>query len=1048
MNGDKRLVYVLKLEVKERHGENDLCTVFGKLDDGQSVALDIIEPTYRLYFKHRRRELLSDDELTALVQHHLSVPLKEFQLGKTLKVIGDSYLGDVPEEFWYIETRKRSVVNEARKKLPTSTFQTFTDNCTAIDNLVLARNVNIRGVGWHLFRLQECNTLCKCEWWSCITHVHASVIGAECIEPLEETISRRPPPLNILLIHVSSYPNGIVAEVKACLVRWTSELVYLATQVFCNDNTVVYRHQKQNEIVGRAYSFRDEDSLLQSLCKFVSACDYDFICGYSLERDQLTTLRERGDACGIKLIDALLIRDRRHRRWPSQTKNAGLGIGLIDIQSDGKMRVFGSLCDVLFKQGVLHAYLSVCEAASIFCCRLNHDNMHADAIQVPYVQFFESAMSRKAKQLGYVFTETQDVKTTDRDVEECNRGGLFLDSVQGLHIGDADLRDFKSMYGSIITTYNIDITTAVQPSTCQTDACNVLPNGSCFVKASVRQGLLPSIVKQLMQERCHYQQLASNEKDGYNCAWYDVQQKARKLLIVGAFGVNFRRSIFTSENIALAITATGRFLLEKMRDVTTSFRHPLLSTVVSPRIIFGHADSLMTLLTPANHKLSDEEWSDVFRDIDTYYHKVLREATTMRDANCLQFESKGHAKLLLCTSRKQQYAARMKSSHSRGYELVVKGFPSCAKSCVPLVKKIELAILSLLFGGHVLLRSSETAPVYTKHPNDLINQQLISCEIFIASIGVWSKLKSVRREDTTITTYYMENDAKEVLTVRVMDDNDIPVLDGARLREIRFEMETVVLHELHRLVQGQQDVSLLLKRLSPNANPEWRQKLDQQYKQLQKSIPCNVFYLNTIEEGPMHPLLAVFQQKTIDIKCTIEALKTAFVESVTDSSSITDAMYCKVKTLHGVMCTETESTVRKQKQVMRQFRNRFDAIAQSDTNETLGTLQQQHKILAEFNDCTDCKVLQITCNTREYNYHDVFGTDDCIRKNNLVLFNLLSKTCHTYYIANCHDVHCQGVYKFVSLVNNLKRMHKTQKKMRLMQEITSALIGRSPGNTH
>ena len=148
---------------------------------------------------------------------------------------------------------------------------------------------------------------------------------------------------------------------------------------------------------------------------------------HTYSRDQLAILRERGLACNIRVTEQLLVRDRRHDTRSNRLAGHGAcGIGLIDIQVDGDDGTFENLKHLVFSQGLLHSYLSVCEAATIFCKRLIHRDMSVGVVQIPHMEFFESAMSRKAKQQGFVF-ECNETKVegpaTSLSLQECEGDG-------------------------------------------------------------------------------------------------------------------------------------------------------------------------------------------------------------------------------------------------------------------------------------------------------------------------------------------------------------------------------------------------------------------------------------------------------------------------------------------------------------------------------------------------------------------------------------------------------------------------------------------------
>jgi DNA polymerase I len=113
--------------------------------------------------------------------------------------------------------------------------------------------------------------------------------------------------------------------------------------------------------------------------------------------------------------------------------------------------------------------------------------------------------------------------------------------------------DFTSMYPSIIIENNICFTTLNPKGTV------VSPTGVRFLNKSVRVGLLPTILGNLMRERREVKGKLKTEKDPEKRAYYDRLQFAIKILMNAFYGVlasSFYR--FTNPQIGASITAFAR----------------------------------------------------------------------------------------------------------------------------------------------------------------------------------------------------------------------------------------------------------------------------------------------------------------------------------------------------------------------------------------------------------------------------------------------------------------------------------------------------------
>jgi DNA polymerase I len=113
--------------------------------------------------------------------------------------------------------------------------------------------------------------------------------------------------------------------------------------------------------------------------------------------------------------------------------------------------------------------------------------------------------------------------------------------------------DFKSMYPSIIISRNLCFTTLSPEGT------TVAPSGARFVASSVRRGIIPEILSDLLAERSRFRRAAQTATSPELREYYDGLQNAVKVLMNSFYGVlasSFYR--FTNKEIGAAITAFGR----------------------------------------------------------------------------------------------------------------------------------------------------------------------------------------------------------------------------------------------------------------------------------------------------------------------------------------------------------------------------------------------------------------------------------------------------------------------------------------------------------
>lgn len=113
--------------------------------------------------------------------------------------------------------------------------------------------------------------------------------------------------------------------------------------------------------------------------------------------------------------------------------------------------------------------------------------------------------------------------------------------------------DFKSMYPSIIISRNLCFTTLSPEGT------TVAPSGAKFLSPSVRRGIIPEILSDLLADRSRFRQSGESSTSPELKEYYDGLQNAVKVLMNSFYGVlasSFYR--FTNKEIGAAITAFGR----------------------------------------------------------------------------------------------------------------------------------------------------------------------------------------------------------------------------------------------------------------------------------------------------------------------------------------------------------------------------------------------------------------------------------------------------------------------------------------------------------
>ncbi|GAB5035819.1 dna polymerase alpha catalytic [Nannochloropsis oceanica] len=197
-------------------------------------------------------------------------------------------------------------------------------------------------------------------------------------------------------------------------------------------------------------------------------------------------------------------------------------------------------------------------------------------------------------------------------------GGLVLEPKKGLYDSYILLLDFNSLYPSIIQEYNMCFTTinwstfASNSSTGGTGPTAIKRTGvedeeggeeddSAAAGAvlpplpdtALEQGVLPRVIKTLVDRRSSVKKLLKGEKDAAKREQLDIRQKALKLTANSMYGcLGFSHSRFFARPIAALVTAMGRETLQRTVDVAQN--------QLSLDVIYGDTDSIMINTTVAS----------------------------------------------------------------------------------------------------------------------------------------------------------------------------------------------------------------------------------------------------------------------------------------------------------------------------------------------------------------------------------------------------------------------------------------------------------------
>ncbi len=167
------------------------------------------------------------------------------------------------------------------------------------------------------------------------------------------------------------------------------------------------------------------------------------------------------------------------------------------------------------------------------------------------------------------------------------KGAIVLDPKTGLHKDACVLvLDFASLYPNIIRTFNICPTTLILDEELEKKYGHIKsPTGAKFVKHEIREGVLPAIVKELIEARKRVKKEMKREQDPEKRRLLDAKQHALKIMANSLYGyLGFLPARLYLLEIANSITAFGRENILKTKE--------LVENNFPVEVVYGDTDSV------------------------------------------------------------------------------------------------------------------------------------------------------------------------------------------------------------------------------------------------------------------------------------------------------------------------------------------------------------------------------------------------------------------------------------------------------------------------
>ncbi len=212
----------------------------------------------------------------------------------------------------------------------------------------------------------------------------------------------------------------------------------------------------------------------------------------------------------------------------------------------------------------------------------------------------ENYVLREFNKRNYIFpVRPEDAEMQRRELLKKKElvGGYVIEPQKQLHSGVVVL-DFKSMYPSIIRTFNICPTTLMREVVPGVEPI-VSPVGARFYPKTVREGIIPSILGTLTSKRASVKKLLKKCEDPVQRRNLDAQQWAFKILSNAFYGyMGYSRARLYDLSVANSITSYGRDIIQKtVKKITDTFGY---------QVVYGDTDSVFV-------KVPGEQLEDMYQ---------------------------------------------------------------------------------------------------------------------------------------------------------------------------------------------------------------------------------------------------------------------------------------------------------------------------------------------------------------------------------------------------------------------------------------------------
>ncbi|XP_035674123.1 DNA polymerase delta catalytic subunit-like [Branchiostoma floridae] len=204
-----------------------------------------------------------------------------------------------------------------------------------------------------------------------------------------------------------------------------------------------------------------------------------------------------------------------------------------------------------------------------------------------------SQLLRKAREQDLVIPAMQS-SVSDEQYE----GATVIEPAKGYYDTPIATLDFSSLYPSIMMAHNLCYTTLLSTPSSRAslspDQFIKTPSGNFFVKKTLRKGLLPEILENLLSARKKAKADLKKETDPFRKSVLDGRQLALKISANSVYGFTGAQvGKLPCLEISQSVTSFGRTMIEQTRQFVEETYRVALGHKHDAKVIYGDTDSVM-----------------------------------------------------------------------------------------------------------------------------------------------------------------------------------------------------------------------------------------------------------------------------------------------------------------------------------------------------------------------------------------------------------------------------------------------------------------------